>query len=129
MDTTAHMKNIHGEFFRFLLVGAANTVSSYLLYLLLLAFFPYLIAYSLAYCIGIVISYFLNVRFVFRQRVSLATFLAFPLVYLVQYGLGALILWLLVDNAGVSPALAMAGVIAATIPVTFLTSRLVLRKR
>ncbi|HXU93892.1 MAG TPA: GtrA family protein [Gallionella sp.] len=128
MDASARMKNLRGEFFRFLLVGGANTVSSYLLYLLLLGFFPYLIAYSLAYCIGIVISYFLNVRFVFRQRVSLQSFLAFPVVYLIQYGLGALVLWLLVDNAGVSPALAMAGVIAATIPVTFLTSRFVLRR-
>lgn len=128
MDASASMKHIRGEFLRFLLVGAANTLSSYLLYLLLLVFFPYLLAYSLAYCIGIVISYFLNVRFVFRQRISLATFLAFPIVYLIQYCLGALVLWLLVDNVGISPALAMAGVIAATVPVTFLTSRLVLRK-
>lgn len=128
METPVGMRNIHGEFGRFLLVGAANTLSSYLLYLLLLVFLPYLFAYSLAYCIGIVISYFLNVRFVFRQRVSLASFLAFPVVYLIQYCLGALVLWLLVGSVGMSPALAMAGVIAATVPVTFLTSRFVLRK-
>lgn len=120
--------HIHGEFFRFLIAGAANTLSSYLLYLLLLAFFPYLLAYSLAYCAGIAISYFLNTRFVFRRQVSLATFLAFPIVYFVQYGLGALILWLLVDHAGVAPQFAMAAVIGATIPVTFLMSRFVLKR-
>ncbi len=123
------MQGIHGEFARFLIVGAANTLSTYLLYLLLLAFFPYLIAYSLAYCVGVVVSYFLNSYFVFRRPFSLATFLAFPVVYVVQYGLGALILWLLVERAGVAPQYAMAAVIGATIPVTFLMSRFVLRKR
>ncbi len=123
------MKTMRGEFFRFLLVGAVNTVSSYLLYLLLLTVLPYLLAYSLAYCIAIVISYFLNVRFVFRQRGSLRGFFAFPLVYVIQYGLGALILWLLVGQAGLSPAWAIAGVIIATIPVTFLTSRFILNKK
>ena len=123
------MQGIHGEFARFLIVGAANTLSTYLLYLLLLAFFPYLIAYSLAYCVGVVVSYFLNSYFVFRRPFSLATFLAFPVVYLVQYGLGALILWLLVDRAGVAPQLAMAGAIGLTIPVTFLMSRFVLRQK
>lgn len=129
METMFRMKEIHGEFFRFLVAGTINTVSSYLLYLVMLVFFSYLLAYSLSYCISIVLSYFLNARFVFRQRAHLSTFLIFPAVYAIQYCLGALMLWLLVDHAGVSPQLAMAGVIAATVPVTFLTSRFVLRKR
>ncbi|BBJ00623.1 hypothetical protein FGKAn22_23150 [Ferrigenium kumadai] len=129
MEVPRRMQGIHGEFARFLIVGAANTLSTYLLYLLLLAFFPYLIAYSLSYCTGIVISYFLNIRFVFKRHVSLATFLAFPVVYISQYCLSALILWLLVEQSGVAPALAMVGVIAATVPITFLMSRFVLRKR
>ena len=120
---------MRGEFFRFLLVGAVNTVSSYLLYLLLLIVLPYLLAYSLAYCAGIVFSYFLNVRFVFRRRASLSGFFAFPLVYVIQYGLGVLVLWLLVDQAGLSPAWAMVGVIVATIPVTFLASRFILNRK
>lgn len=123
------MKQIHGEFLRFLLVGAVNTLSSYLIYFLLLAACPYLLAYTLAYCLGIVISYFLNVRFVFKRDVSLASFLAFPLVYLLQYGLGALALWVLVGRIGLSPELAMVGVILITIPVTFLASRLVLGRK
>lgn len=116
------------EFLRFLLVGATNTASSYLLYLLLLQFMAYLFAYSLAYCAGIVLSYFLNVRYVFKRNASLASFLQFPLVYLIQYALGALTLWLLVGQFGMSASLAMIAVIIVTIPVTFLSSRLVLRK-
>lgn len=122
------MKNIRGEFARFLLVGATNTLLSYLVFLFLLNFLAYLPAYSIAYCTGVAISYFLNVYFVFKKRVSLASFLKFPIVYIIQYGLGAAILWLLVDSAGMAPALAMIGVIAATIPITFLASRFVLAK-
>ena len=128
MEILPQMQNIHGEFVRFLLVGAINTLLSYLLYLLLLALLPYLLAYSLAYCVGIVISYFLNAHFVFRQRIRLVSFLTFPVIYLVQYCLGTLTLWLLVGNAGISPELAMLGVIAVTIPATFLMNRFVLVK-
>jgi len=122
------MKIMGGEFTRFLLVGATNTLLSYLLYLLLLEFFAYLLAYSIAYCIGIAISYLLNVYFVFNKRPSVASFVKFPIVYIVQYGLGAGMLWLLVDRAGMSPVIAMIGVIIVTIPVTFLASRFVLAK-
>jgi len=118
---------MRSEFVRFLLVGATNTLFSYLVYLLLLNFMPYLVAYTLSYCAGIVLSYFLNVYFVFRKTVSLSSFLKFPVVYVIQYSLGALILWLLV-GAGLSPNLAMIGVIVATIPVTFIASRFILKK-
>ena len=122
------IKLIRGEFARFLLAGATNTLLSYLLYLFLLEFLTYLLAYSISYCIGIAISYFLNVYFVFNRRASLASFVKFPAVYALQYCLGAATLWLLVDRAGISPEIAMLGVIAATIPVTFLASRFVLAK-
>lgn len=120
--------NLHIELPRFLLVGATNTAVSYVLYLLLLEFMPYLYAYSISYGVGIVLSYILNSRFVFRQPLSLGKFLQFPVVYLIQYGLGATILWLLVGQASISPELAMLAVVAATIPVTFLTSRLILKR-
>jgi putative flippase GtrA len=118
---------MRAEFTRFLLVGLTNTLFSYVLYLLLLLAMPYIAAYTLSYCAGIVLSYFLNVHFVFKKRPSLASFLKFPFVYVIQYGLGVLVLWLLV-GAGMDPKLAMAGVIVVTIPVTFLASRFVLKK-
>jgi len=122
------MKIIHGEFGRFLLAGATNTLLSYLLYLLLLEFIAYLLAYSIAYCFGIAISYLLNVYFVFNKRASFTSFVRFPIVYALQYGLGAGLLWLLVDMIGMAPEMAMIGVIAATVPVTFLASRFVLNR-
>ena len=118
---------MHHEFIRFLIAGAANTLISYLLYLVLLTFLSYLSAYTIAYCVGITLSYFLNVRFVFKKGASFISFLKFPIVYATQYALGATILWLLVSKIGFSPSLAMAGVIVTTIPVTFFASRTILR--
>ncbi len=123
-----HKTAIHGEFFRFLLVGATNTALGYVLYLLLLDLCGYLYAYSISYCIGIVVSYILNARFVFKQPLSMRRFMQFPVVYVIQYSLGVAILWLLIGQAGMSPELAMLGVVAATIPVTFLASRFILKR-
>jgi putative flippase GtrA len=119
---------LQSEMTRFILVGATNTAVSYVLYLLFLDFMPYLYAYSISYGIGIVVSYILNSRFVFRQPLSMGKFLQFPVVYAIQYGLGATILWLLVGQASISPELAMLAVVAATIPVTFLVSRFILKR-
>lgn len=121
-------KSIHSEFFRFLLVGASNTLVTYVVYLLLLPFLPYLYAYTLAYCVGVLNSYFMSVFFVFKKRVSLHSFLKFPFVYVAQYFLGASILWLLVGKLGIAPAWAMAVVIVVTVPITFVASRFVLKR-
>lgn len=115
------------EFFRFLLVGLINTLISYILYLLFLVFFTYLTAYSFAYCAGILMSYFLNTHYVFKKRVSLARFLKFPVVYVIQYALGIIMLWLIVGKLGFSPRLAMFAVIVISIPFTFLASRFVIK--
>ena len=118
----------NSEFFRFLLVGLSNTLVTYVAYLILLPFMPYLYAYTIAYCAGVLNSYFMSVFFVFRKKVSLRSFLKFPLVYVTQYFLGWSILWLLVGRLGIGPAWAMAVVIAVTVPITFLSSRFVLKK-
>jgi putative flippase GtrA len=120
-------KSIHSEFFRFLLVGVSNTLVTYAVFLLL-PFLPYLYAYTLSYCVGVVNSYFMNVFFVFKKKISLHSFLKFPFVYVIQYFLGASILWLLVGKLELAPAWAMVVVIIITVPITFLASRFVLKK-
>lgn len=121
-------KSTNSEFFRFLLVGVSNTLVAYVVFLLLLPFLPYLYAYTLSYCVAVVNSYFMNVFFVFKKKVSLHSFLKFPFVYVGQYLMGASILWLLVGQLGLAPAWAMVVVIIATVPITFLASRFALKK-
>lgn len=119
--------SINSEFFRFLLVGLGNTLVTYVAFLLLLTLLPYLYAYSLAYCIAVLNSYFMSVRFVYKKKASLQSFFKFPFVYLAQYFIGASILWLLVGKVGIAPAWAMVVVIIVTVPITFLASRFVFR--
>lgn len=119
---------MHREFVRFLLVGASNTLLSWLLFVILVRFIPYLAAYTLAYASGIMISYFSNVHFVFRERVSFSSFLKFPFVYLLQYTLGMLLMWLLIGRMDISQEFAMVVVVGLTIPITFFASRKILKR-
>ena len=120
-------KNNQSELVSFLVAGAFNTILSYLLYCFLLDFFGYIFAYSLSYIIGIVISYFLNVYFVFKSNSSFSSFIKFPVVYVTQYFLGIGILWLFVDRLGVAPLIGLVVVSVTTIPITFYISRFVLK--
>jgi len=121
------MKSFSGEAVRFLIAGAANTAATYIIYLLALQIVPYRIAYTIAYALGIVLAYALNTRFVFRTPWRWKTLLAYPMVYLLQYGLGVACLSLLVERQWVSPELAPLLVVAITLPVTFVASRLLIK--
>lgn len=120
---------IRREFVRFLLVGFSNTLLSWILFVVLIRFITYPLAYTLSYALSIVSSYFLNVFFVFNQRVSFAGFFKFPLVYLMQYSLGIFGIWLLVGKINVAPEAAMVLVSGITIPATFLASRMIIKPK
>jgi len=117
------------ELIRFIAAGALNTVSTYGLYVGLSFALPYLAAYSVAYATGIVVSYVLNARFVFRQPLSLRQFTRFPLVYLLQYGIGALVLRLAVHNFSMDSRLAFMVSLSMSVPMTFLASRWLLSRK
>lgn len=115
------------EFIRFLLVGACNTMLSWILFVIFLHLMSYPYAYTLAYAIGIAISYFFNVLFVFKDRISISSLFKFPLVYLLQYAFGIIVMWVLVEKMGVLPEVGMILVIGVTIPITFLVSRKIIK--
>lgn len=114
---------------RFLCGGAANTLFTYLLYLGLIRILPYQWAYFAAYVTGIVLAYWLNARFVFKVPLSWKGLFAYPVVYLVQYVLAAVLLEALVRLGGVPPAYAPLLVTAVLLPLTYLMNKLVLRER
>ena len=121
------MKSFSGEALRFLLAGALNTGVTYLIYLLALQVLPYRAAYTLAYALGIVLGYALTTWFVFRAPWSWKRMLAYPMVYLLQYGLGVLFLTVLVERQWVGKELAPLIVVVVTLPVTFIASRLLIK--
>lgn len=121
------MRRMDREWLRFVGVGLVNTAAGYVLYLLLLRFFPYAESYALTYAVGIFVSYGLNSRFVFRRSLELKKALRFPAVYGIQYGLGALLLWAAVELLDADPRIAALLAVALTVPVVFLLSRHVIR--
>ena len=70
---------------RFLAAGALNTGLTYMLYLLLLQAFAYAVSYSVAFVVGIGLSYLLNRWFVFQAGGGRRTMALYPLVYVAQH--------------------------------------------
>jgi putative flippase GtrA len=117
------------QFVRYLLAGIVNTAVTYAVLLLAMHWMPYLVAYTVVYAIGIMLGYWLQSRFVFGASTSWRTAVRFPLVYVVQYAVGAILLWILLDAVRLPSALSAFIVVAATVPVGFVLSRLIFRTR
>lgn len=111
---------------RFLVGGAINTAATLALYWALQKVMHYQLAYLASYCAGIAISYAVNTRFVFRARHTWLKFAVFPLIYLITYVIGALVLRLSVDHLGVPVPVAPLVSIVVTLPVSFLLTRFLL---
>jgi putative flippase GtrA len=114
------------EFLRFLIVGAVNTLVTYLIYVALLFVMTYPVAYTVTYAVGILISYCLNAQLVFKQKLRLSVALLYPIVYLLQYLLGLALLFVLVEMAHLSAFIAPLCTIFVTVPVTYFASRYVI---
>ena len=110
-------------------MGGINSGLTYGLYLLLLLMMRYPFAYTGSYVAGIFLSYYLNARFVFRERLSLSKALKYPSVYLLQYVLGFALLYVLIESLHVNKKIAPLVVVVITVPATFLMSRYIIRGR
>jgi putative flippase GtrA len=111
------------ELRRFLLAGAFNTALSYAVYVLLDRWLPYVVAYLLAYAVGVVVQFLLFSRYVFRARAGRAQALAYPLLHVLIAGFGSAALWLIVRVSGWPSSWAGLAAIAAQVPVAFLLTR------
>jgi putative flippase GtrA len=120
------MNIAHTPFARFLFWGSVHTVATYVLYLVILSFSHYQLAYTVTFVVGVVMSYALNTRMVFRKRWSWAKLVRFPVVYVVQYFLGMGLMWLLVARLGIDERLAPIPVVAMLVPVTYLMAKAVI---
>lgn len=120
---------MRSEFLRFLLTGSVNTAASWLVYLLFNLFLPYAAAYTISYLFGIVFTYYMNTRWVFKVPMKWSTFMQFPVVFGLRYCLDVSVLFVLVNYLHCPEAFAPLGTIALTMPVGFLLSRLVLKRR
>lgn len=108
---------------RFVLGGAANTGLSYAVYFALRQALGYQAAWLAAYAAGIVFAYWFNATRVFRVALSWRGLLSYPLVYLAQYLLSALLLRVLVERWGAATAWAPLPLALLMLPLSFGMSR------
>ena len=111
---------------KFLIGGGINTAFTFGLYYGLQIMMPYQMAYALAFAIGVVFSYWFNATIVFKTPMSWKGLFSFPLVYLVQYLVSALLLSVFVEWLHIPQSAAPLLVIVMTIPGTFVLTRWVL---
>ncbi len=117
------------EFVVFVFFGTVNTLLTYGIYLVLVLFIAYPVAYSVSYVSGVFISYYLNARFVFKEKLRLSKAMQYPIVYLAQYLIGLGALYLLIELAHVSKFFAAIVIVVITVPCTYLLSRYVIKGR
>ncbi|WP_329121687.1 GtrA family protein [Streptomyces sp. NBC_01465] len=111
---------------RFAMVGAVNTGTYYVCYLLLLKELPYLAAHILAFCLAMVGSFFLNAYFTYRIRPTWRKFLLFPLTNAANFVITTFGVYALVDLAHFSSTWAPLAAAVAAIPITFVVSRTIM---
>lgn len=110
---------------RFIIGGAANSAVTYLVFVALAGPVGSVAAYSIAYVLGIVLSYAINAVFVFGARPTLVSAALFPWIYGVQYLIGLGLLWLLVDSLAIPHSVAIIPVIGVNALVAYFLMRIV----
>ncbi|MFB9861368.1 GtrA family protein [Salinicoccus siamensis] len=116
------------EVLRFIFVGLINTINYYALYILLVKMgAPYLAAHLTGFAVAFIISYFLNCRYVYKVRPTLAKFLKFPLSQVFNMGLQTALLYLFVESFGWSEPFAPLPVLIITVPFTYIVTRWILK--
>lgn len=111
------------------MVGALNTLITYFIYISALLFLNYSVSYSIAFFAGILVSFYLNTKFVFQQKITLIKFIQFPFVYIVQYILGFTLLQIAVQKLAIPEMIAPIIVLLFSLPINFFLTRLILKRR
>ena len=110
---------LQGAPWRFIVAGVLNTLVTLALYLGLLTVSPHAVAYTITFVAGVVISYLLNRSYVFRSAGGTSTMLLFPMVYVVQYLIGLVVVVAWVDLLGLPSQLASIAAVVVTLPITY----------
>lgn len=118
-----YIRFLESKAIRFLISGSLNTITTYAIYLLLLNRFSYQQSYTAAFVAGILMSYFANRVFVFKAHQGIKTVLLFPLVYLLQYFIGLVVLWVWIDFFELNPRFGPLITILVSLPVTYMVSK------
>ncbi len=117
------------QFIYFILGGCVNTVTTWLLYILLCKTVHYQIAWFIAYFLGIVVAYCINIAIVFQGRSNIKKIMQYPFIYLLQYFFSTLLIFLFVNTEKIPNNIIPGLVAVLLVPVSFFMNRFVLEDR
>ena len=113
----------------FLLFGGLNTVAGVLIYWVFLLLVNYVVAYLLAFAIGIVLSNVLHSKFVFDAPVRMTNTIPLAVWYAISAALGSALLVLLVRTGLASREIAILAVAAVMAPLSYGAVKLILLRQ
>lgn len=114
------------QFLKYLLVGGINTTVCYILYLILLNYVSFNIAYALDYLFGIFFSYYLQLKLVFKEQSNKKKILLFPSTYIIQYLIGLAAINISVYYFHIPESIALLAAIIVPIPIMYFLSKKIL---
>jgi putative flippase GtrA len=120
--------SVTGQFAGFAIVGALNTVMTFLLYQLIIFVAPYWLAYSLSFLVGLAFSLVMNARMVFNRTITAGLACKYVAFYAASYLAGLGVVAGLIDWFSVPPRLAPIGAAAMLVLINFFGIRLLLRR-
>lgn len=126
--------NLFLQLIKFGIVGGISTLLDYGLMLLFAEVFDifYLLSSTLSYSISLVFNYVASMRYVFRGREDmnkLKEFLIFTVLCLMGLGINQLVLWLIVEYAGIDYRISKIGATAVVMIWNFVTRKLFLEEK
>jgi len=114
------------QWIRFLVGGGINTAFTYGIYLILMLFVHYQIAYLIAYIVGVVFAYWFNAVIVFKVPLSWKGLFSYPIIYIIQYTISAFLLNIFVETLQIDKTFAPLMIIIIMIPLTYVLNKYVL---
>ncbi len=114
------------QWIRFLVGGGINTAFTYGIYLILMLFIHYQIAYLIAYIVGVVFAYWFNAVIVFKVSLSWKGLFSYPIIYIIQYTISAFLLNIFVETLQIDKTFAPLMIIIIMIPLTYVLNKYVL---
>lgn len=106
-----------------MILGTINTFISYCIYVLLLNFFTYNIAYAISFVIAAIYTFYGNKKFVFRQKRKKSIFI-YMMIYILCYLISFSIFWVVINYLYVSEIIAPLFSILIALPINYLIVRL-----
>jgi putative flippase GtrA len=114
------------QWIRFLVGGGINTAFTYGIYLILMLFVHYQIAYLISYIVGVVFAYWFNAVIVFKVPLSRKGLFSYPIIYIIQYTISAFLLNIFVETLQIDKTFAPLMIIIIMIPLTYVLNKYVL---